>query len=76
MNNQKQSNELYRVLGVVYLVKRIYDGGEHGFESIEMAFNTKDKAYLHKKALDEKYKDSISFQYRHFYFEVEAMDVI
>ena len=62
------------LLGVVYLVNRV-DTGEYSFTTIEMAFNTKDKAETHKKILDEKYKDSISFQYRHFYFEVEELSV-
>ena len=38
-------------------------------------FSTLEKAQAYVDELNEKYKDNLSFQYRHFYFEIEEEEV-
>lgn len=64
------ANGVNLLLGVVYIVNRI-DEGEYSYASIEMVFSSKEKAEIHKQKLEEKYKDSIDFEYKHFYFEID-----
>ncbi len=56
----------------VYLVNR-EDGGET--ITTLKAFSTLEKAQAYVVELKEKYKDNISFQYSHFWFDIEEMEV-
>ena len=69
-HESENGNNANRLLGVVYIVNRV-DDGERSYTSIEMIFNSKDKAEIHKQKLEEKYKDPIGFKYKHFYFEID-----
>jgi len=58
----------------IYLVNKI-DSGEYAFSDIQKIFLTSEKAQAYVEELNKKYKDNISFQYSHFYFEIEEMEV-
>jgi hypothetical protein len=58
----------------VYLVSR-EDSGDYGSTTLMKVFSTPEKAQAYKGELAEKYKDNLSFQYRHFCFEIEEIEV-
>jgi len=62
------------VLGVVYLVSR-YNDGEHPSSDVIKIFQNRIDAEQFVEEMKEKHKDNISFKYKHFYFEIDEMDV-
>ena len=62
------------VLGVVYIVSKFNDG-EHPCSDVIKIFKNRTDAEYFVKEMNEKYKDNISFKCRHFYFEIDEMDV-
>ena len=62
------------VLGVVYIVSKFNDG-EHPYSDVIKVFKNRIDAEYFVKEMNEKYKDNISFKYRHFYFEIDEMEV-
>ena len=72
--NTKPSNSTKPVLCVVYLVNRV-DTGENEFTTIEKIFKNKKDAENYKEELSLKYKESLSFQHKFFYFYVEEQVV-
>ena len=58
----------------VYVVNR-EDSGEYGSTTLMKVFSTLEKAQAYVNELCEKYKDNLSFQYKHFYFEIEEEEV-
>ena len=67
---KKEKNKIMKV----YLVNR-EDGGEYAHITTLKAFSTLEKAQAYVVELKEKYNDSISFQYSHFWFDIEEMEV-
>ena len=62
------------MLGVVYLVSR-YNDGEHTSSDVIKIFQNRIDAVHFVEEMKEKHKDNISFKYKHFYFEIDEMDV-
>jgi len=58
----------------VYIVNR-KDADEYGSTTLKKVFSTREKAQAYVDELGEKYKESISFQHYHFYFEIEEEEV-
>ncbi len=59
----------------IYLVNREDAGEGFAITTSLKVFSTLEKAQAYVTELNEKYKDSLSFQYRHFHFEIEEMEV-
>ena len=70
----ENANGTKPVLGVVYLVTK-YNDGEHPCSDVVKIFQNRSNAEMFVEEMKEKYKDNISFKYKHFYFEIEEMDV-
>lgn len=58
----------------VYLVNRV-DTGEYTTTEILKAFSTLEKAQVYVVELNDIWKDSLSFQYKYFCFEIEELEV-
>ena len=58
----------------IYLVNRV-DNVEYEFTTNLKVFSTLERANLYVKELEEMYKDSVSFQFGKFGFEVVEMIV-
>jgi hypothetical protein len=70
----KTANGTKPVLDVVYLVTKYHDG-ENPCSDVVKIFQNRSNAEMFVEEMKEKYKDNISFKYKHFYFEIEEMDV-
>ena len=68
--NTEPSNSTKSVLCEVYLVNRV-DTGENDITSILKIFMNKKDAENYKNELSVKYKNSLSFKNKYFYFYVE-----
>ena len=62
------------MLGVVYLVSR-YNDREHPSSDVIKIFQNRINAEQFVEEMKEKHKDNISFKYKHFYFDIDEMDV-
>lgn len=58
----------------VYVVTK-YNDGEHPCSDVVKIFKNIINAEIFVEEMKEKYKDNISFKYKHFYFEIEEIDV-
>ncbi|CAB4577934.1 MAG: hypothetical protein F2563_03570 [Actinobacteria bacterium] len=62
------------VLGVVYLVIK-YNNAEDLCYDVVKIFQNRSNAEMFIEEMKAKCKDDISFQYKHFYFGIEEMNV-